>query len=73
MQSIDGTVAREYVIRILAENGVSVLPQKGSKNGELVFAKGSVLEVRTLPNPVSRRTVHYLSRKFETAIHLFYS
>lgn len=73
MQSYDGTVPRDYVIRILQESGVSVSPQKGASNGEMVLAKGDVLEVRSLPNPISRKMTHYLARKFDVAIHLFYN
>ena len=73
MQSLDGTVSREYAIRILTDSGVSVSPQKGSNNDELVLAKSGYLEVRVLPDPISRKMIHYLSRKFEVSIHLFYS
>ena len=73
MLSDDGTVAREYVLRILGEGGVTISPQKDSKTGELVLAKNGYLDVRCIPDPVSRRMVHRFSRTFGIAIHLFYS
>ncbi len=73
MQSLYGAVSREYAIRTLTENGVSVSQQKGSNNGELVIAKGEVLEVRSLEDSINRKMVRNLSRKFEVPIHLFYN
>jgi len=70
-QSIDGTVGREYVLRILQENGVSVAPN--SESGELVLTKDNIIDSRKLPEIVGRRLVHYLSRRFKVHIHLFYN
>lgn len=73
MQSEDGVVGREFLIRVLIDNGVTVSPQKGSILGHLVIAKGTVLEVRVIPEIVCRQMVRAFSIKFEVPIHLFYN
>jgi len=73
MQSEDGIVLREFLIRVLIENGVTVTPHQGSTTGHLVLGKGDVLDVRQIPEEVHRRMVHALARKFDIAKHLFYN
>jgi hypothetical protein len=70
---VDGTVSREFVLRILVEGGVSVAQQKDSDVGMIVLAKGDILDVRVIPDPVSRPMIHRFSREFGIAIHLFYA
>lgn len=73
MQSIDGRVGREFVIRVLQENGVSVSQQKDAPTGELILAKNGVLLSTMIPTIVGRRMIHTFARKFSIAIHLFYN
>lgn len=73
MQSENGIVGREFVLRVLQENGVSISPQKGTAQGHLVLVKGEILEVRVLEQEVGRRMVRALSLKFSIPIHLFYA
>jgi len=45
-----------------------------SKNGdEYTFIKGGTVVVHTLKDPLRRQMVHYLSRKFDIPIALFYN
>jgi hypothetical protein len=73
MQSEDGVVGREFVLHVLADEKVTISQQKGSPQGTLVLAKDGVLDVRIIPDPVSRRMIRTFSRKFDIAIHLFYN
>lgn len=72
MQKEDGVVRREVVIKVLQANGVSVSPQQGMSIGNLVLARGAVLDARKFPDEVGRQTVRYLSEKFEIPTHKFY-
>jgi len=47
--------------------------RKRAQNGALVIAKGEDLEVRALSDPIKRKMIRYLARKFEVPIHLFYN
>ena len=73
MQSEDGTVGREFLLRVLTEGRVSVTQQKESESGTLVLAKDGILDVRVFEERVGRRIVHTLARKFDIPIHLFYN
>jgi hypothetical protein len=68
-----GEVDRETVIAVLRANQVDVHGQEDGPAGMLVIAKGELIEARQLPKSVSRKMVHYLSRKFSVPIHLFYN
>ena len=59
------------MIRILTEGKVSVAQQKRLSTGAMVLAKDDVLEVRVLPDPVSRRMIQRFSKKFHIPFHLF--
>lgn len=66
-----GNVSVHTVIDVLKANGVTVTANP-SQPGSYTLSKGSVMESQTLPDPVERRGLHYLARKFGVAIHLFF-
>ena len=63
-----GAVSREGLLRVLAENDVSI-DQEGEK---FTFSNGEVIEAQELPSRLPRRLVHRFSRLFGIAIHRFY-
>ena len=70
----DGTVPREDVIAVLTSKGVSVSVYT---NGDILpdmyrFEFNGDVETRVLPTRVGRYLLHYFSRKYGIAIHVFY-
>lgn len=68
-----GEVDREIIIAVLRANGIDVHGQDEGPQDMLVIVKGDLIEAQQLPKRVSRKMVHYFSRKYNVPIHLFYN
>jgi hypothetical protein len=71
--SESGEIDRDIVIGVLRANGVDVRGQDHGPANMLVIAKGELVEAQQLPKAVSRKMVHYFSRKYGIPIHHFYN
>jgi len=67
-----GEVDRDVLIAVLRANGIDVHGQDSGPRDMLVIAKGDLVEAQQIPNSVSRKMVHYFSRKYSVPINLFY-
>ena len=72
--SNDGTVHRLVVETVLESHSVD-LYRMGSNNSAqtTVMIKGGIVIALVMPERVSRKTLHYLKRKFNVPIHHFYN
>jgi hypothetical protein len=68
-----GEVDRDIVIAVLRANGVDVHRQDQGPADMLVIAKSGLIEAQQMPKVLSRKMVHYFSRKYGIPIHHFYN
>lgn len=69
----DGEVPLRIVELVLQAHGVSV--SRGRLDGlesTTTMARDDIVVATVLPDPVSRRMLHFLKRKFNIPIHHFY-
>lgn len=74
----DGSVSRAVVLRVLQAHGIDLSDSKGDNPFTLTTLakrKGpkTTTQIHALPDPVRRRMVSYLSRKYGVPIHHFYN
>ncbi len=65
---VPGAVKRSIVLDVLKKHNVFV----AAKSNEFTLNKGDIVEVYRFPDPLHRRMIHRLSRKFDIPIHHFY-
>ena len=68
-----GEVDLDVAIAVLRANGVVVHGQDKGPANMLVIARGDLIEAQQFPKNLSRKMVHYLSRKYGVPIHYFYN
>jgi hypothetical protein len=68
-----GKVCKRIVLEVLRYHDVDVSLQQDSNDGTMIFAKGSILETRVMPEEVGKKMLHYLGRTFGVPIHHFYN
>ena len=68
----DGRLRREIVLGVLRDGGVEVSKKPDGRSKMYTLAKGDIVLSMSLPDFITRRMVHYLSRKFGIYIHAFY-
>ena len=66
-----GEVDREQVVQVFRHYRLGASDDPDNP-GCIILAKGTILESVPLPNPVSRRLLHYFQRTYGIAIHHFY-
>jgi hypothetical protein len=66
-----GDVDREQVIQVLRHYKLGASDDPDNP-GCIILAKELILESVPLPNPVSRKMLHYFQRTYGIAIHHFY-
>jgi hypothetical protein len=67
-----GEISFADAIKVLEKNNVSVSKEENGSADMYVLAKGDVVKVERLTDPVSRKMVHYLARIFDIGVHEFY-
>ena len=67
-----GEISFADAIAVMEKNGVSVSKEENGTADMYVLAKGEIVKVERLTDPISRRMVHYLARTFNIGVHEFY-